>query len=280
LTSPLIKRIFDLKVYWLTFEVIGTTFILGNDKMAKEKRWKQAQSFEKSFWCPSGKKLGQNGFVDYSWYQWRAGRISELVAKAKETEQASLNWNRVLEIGSGPVGTSAYLNGAERYALDPLCDYYTSQPALIKYRSDAVTYINGKGEKLPFESEYFDLVVIENVIDHVENMESVVNEIYRVLKPGAILYLTVNLHPTWGAFLHRIFSFLLIDRGHPHTFKISSIRNFLTGHGFQILYNEWEDYTTCRKQDFESKSGKNKIKAVLGLSEFLFTSVSQKAAKI
>jgi SAM-dependent methyltransferase len=251
---------------------------MGNNKMVKEKRWKQAQLFEKSFWHSSGKKTGQNGFVDFSWYQWRAGRIKELVAKAKETEQSSVNWNRILEIGSGPVGTSAYLIGAERYSLDPLCDYYASQPALIKFRNDAVKYINAKGEELPFENEHFDLVVIENVIDHVENMESVIGEIHRVLSPGATLYLTVNLHPAWGAFLHRIFSFLRIDRGHPHTFKINSIREFLASHGFQILYNEWEDYKTCKKKDLESESIKNKLKAVIGLSEFLFTSVSQKKA--
>jgi len=97
-------------------------------------------------------------------------------------------------------------------------------------------------------------------------------------KPGAVLYLTVNLHPGWGAFLHKIVSELRIDKGHPHTFTLSSIRTFLQRHRFNLVFEDWEDYKECRKNDLKSGSRKDKIKGISGLSEFLFSSISEKSS--
>jgi SAM-dependent methyltransferase len=38
--------------------------------------------------------------------------------------------------------------------------------------------------KIPFESNYFDAILCIAVLEHVENPEEVVPELYRVLKPG------------------------------------------------------------------------------------------------
>ncbi len=42
----------------------------------------------------------------------------------------------------------------------------------------------------PFATDTFDAVLLSEVIEHVENPGSVVNEIYRILKPGGYLILT------------------------------------------------------------------------------------------
>jgi len=246
--------------------------------MATNKRWKQAQVYEQSFWQHASERIAKDDREQLSWYKWRAERLEKLLKTAFPESPPTFSSAKVLEIGSGPIGVVSFFEAAERYAIDPLCDYYSTRPALVKLRNDNVTYKKGKGEELPFDDASCNLVIIENVIDHVQNADDVMKEIHRALEPDGILYLTVNLHPAWGAFLHSILSNLRIDRGHPHTFTITGIRNFLTRNGFKIIYNEWENYKECRNNDMKSASIVNKVKAISGLSEYLYTCISLKSS--
>lgn len=44
----------------------------------------------------------------------------------------------------------------------------------------------GIADQLPFASDSFDLVVCDNVLEHLENPEGVLREVARVLKPGGV----------------------------------------------------------------------------------------------
>ena len=50
------------------------------------------------------------------------------------------------------------------------------------------------GEELPFADASFEIVLSDNVIDHAERPLEIVGEICRVLKPGGLLFFTVNIH--------------------------------------------------------------------------------------
>ncbi len=245
--------------------------------MISSKRWQHAQTHEKLFWEAAARGVKSRGGDGLSWYNWRAENLANMVQKAFPADTPSFAKARVLEVGSGPVGVVAFLEAAERVAIDPLCDFYTGQPELIKHRNPQVTYLAARGEELQFADASMDLVIIENVIDHVENATRVMSEIHRVLKPDGILFLTVNLHPAWGRMLHRVVSMLKIDRCHPHTFTLPRIRAFLATLGFEIIHSEWQDYWACSREDLQSSSVKNRLKALSGLSEFLFTCVSVKS---
>lgn len=200
-----------------------------------------------------------------------------MLNKAFPDEKRSFSQARVLEVGSGPVGAIAFIDASERFAIDPLCDFYSTQPELVEHRSPNVKYETSRGEELQFEDNSMDLVIIENVIDHVQNADKVMAEIHRVLKTGGILYLTVNVHPSWGGFLHEILAITRIDRGHPHTFTLKRIAKFLIHHGYIIKYCTSEGYLDCRRKNLKSPALKYKIIGAIGLSEFLYTSVSVKA---
>jgi 2-polyprenyl-6-hydroxyphenyl methylase/3-demethylubiquinone-9 3-methyltransferase len=56
-----------------------------------------------------------------------------------------------------------------------------------------IDYLHGSAESLPFEPGKFDVVVCCDVLEHVDDVEAVVSEIARVLKPGGVfLFDTIN----------------------------------------------------------------------------------------
>ncbi|UCF67180.1 MAG: methyltransferase domain-containing protein [Acidobacteriota bacterium] len=180
----------------------------------------------------------------------------------------------ILEVGSGPVGIVSFLDGKRRVAVDPLCDYYSTESSLIAHRDPGVTYVNASGEELAFDAESFDLVILDNVIDHVRNHHRVMSRIHDLLMPKGILYFTVNLHPLWGSLIHRLLAVTAVDPGHPHTFTLEQVRKFLTEHNFESCHEEWEDYKERCECDRRSGSLKARIKGWTGLSAFLYTSVA------
>jgi ubiquinone/menaquinone biosynthesis C-methylase UbiE len=185
--------------------------------------------------------------------------------------------SRVLEVGSGPVGIVSALSWGERHAIDPLEDFYTRNPELIEFRDPAVRHATGTGEHLPFPDRHFSLVIIDNVIDHVNAADRVLKEIHRVLDPSGIMYLAVNIHTSWGAFLHRILANLRLDPGHPYTFTRESIRKFIEQVGFTVLREDTDEYRNTRKVDRTSERITDRIKGYSGLTEFVYYAVCLKS---
>lgn len=59
-----------------------------------------------------------------------------------------------------------------------------------------ITYDVGVGEALPYEDAQFDAVVCVDVLEHVEDVQKVLAEVARVLKPGGMfLFDTINRNP-------------------------------------------------------------------------------------
>jgi ubiquinone/menaquinone biosynthesis C-methylase UbiE len=57
-------------------------------------------------------------------------------------------------------------------------------------------YVAARAEAIPFEDGHFDVVTAFNSLDHVEDLELVAAEICRVLAPGGLLLLIVEVgHP-------------------------------------------------------------------------------------
>ena len=74
-----------------------------------------------------------------------------------------------------------------------------SEPSLETARKHAtmegltIDYRQGSGESMPFEKDSFDVVVCCDVLEHVDNLESTLREVARVLKPGGMFcYDTIN----------------------------------------------------------------------------------------
>jgi SAM-dependent methyltransferase len=238
-------------------------------------RWAKAQDYERAFWQRLGDGISAGTREQLDWYEWRVGELRRRLGAAGRS--AALD-GRVLEIGSGPVGMVNFLEGPERYAVDPLEGFYRTQPSLVELRRRGVAYLEGTGERLGFEDGSCALVIIDNVIDHTYAPAAILREIRRVLRPDGCLYLSVNVHTAWGARLHALLAFLRIDEGHPYTFTSRTLRRLLAQGGFRVLAEEIADYAEARRADLRSASLRDRVKGATGLSEFSHSVVCAREA--
>ena len=57
-------------------------------------------------------------------------------------------------------------------------------------------YVASPAEKMPFETRSFDIICSFNSLDHVDDVDRVIDEIKRVAKPDGLLLLLVEInHP-------------------------------------------------------------------------------------
>ena len=238
------------------------------------KRWDIAQKYEKGYWQQIADRIAADAGNQLSWYNWKAldfeKKLSNVPCRFERKDC------RILEVGSGPIGIVSHLRWGERYAIDPLQDFYKENPLLVTLRDRNVNYITGKGEEIPFPDGHFSIVIIDNVLDHVSAPGAVLREIHRVLADNGLLYIDLNIHTFWGYILHSLLARLNIDKGHPYSFTSNKIRDFLEDHQFDIQWESVNDYHEARKADRESSSLKAKMKGYSGLSEFIYSAVSSK----
>lgn len=99
--------------------------------------------------------------------------------------------DKVLEVGSGAHGLVFGFGSTVGIGVDPLAvDYKRLFP---RVQAGAVT-VAAIGEELPFGDASFEIVLSDNVIDHATRPLEIIDEIVRVLKPGGLLFFTVNIH--------------------------------------------------------------------------------------
>ena len=109
-----------------------------------------------------------------------------------------------------------------------------------------------KVEGLPFESEQFGTVFSNRVLEHVQDIDSALRQVHRVLKSGGAFYLTVpNLRCTadllWTGVFRRIGLVKLAERYSRFTLRLFGVRHVLSeeewsklleDHGFAVVRRE------------------------------------------
>ncbi len=81
--------------------------------------------------------------------------------------------------------------GAQVTGIDPAAEAIAAATAHAQGRD--ITYDVGVGEALPYMDGQFDAVVCVDVLEHVQDLDQVLREVARVLKPGGMfLFDTIN----------------------------------------------------------------------------------------
>jgi SAM-dependent methyltransferase len=239
-------------------------------------RWKAAQRYEQGYWARQAEQIAAGATSQLDWYRWRSDQLVQRLVRCglgTLTEGAAT----VLEVGGGPVGVASYFPSSRAVLVDPLESFYGSNEVLRKLRNPRAEYASGRGESLPVESGAFDLAIIENCIDHVQDAQGVMRELGRALRPAGVLYLTVNCRSKTGYVVHRTLSSLRLDPGHPHTFTPPRVAALLRAHGFEPVDTEIGSYEAARREDLASPTRKARLKALLGVSEYVTSVISRRS---
>ena len=144
---------------------------------------------------------------------------------------------RVLDVGSGKGAFCGELAraGHEVIGVDPSGAAAAIAKTYVNPKGD---FVLGGGEALPFSSEWFDRAVSVCVLEHTQDDSRVLEEVRRVLKPGALFALTVDCLDS--PFLSEAFR-----RHHREEYRCNQLygdaklRSLLAAAGFEVLETEY-----------------------------------------
>ena len=135
-------------------------------------------------------EIGSNlNFSDFDYDNkpsWFSARYNELQQFKDVMGDVDLRDKKVLDIGAGTGFDSLrFLNmGANVTALE-------YNPLQASYAAKAIKDINwfgGSATHIPFENETFDFVIANAALHHIKDLETAINEMLRVLKPGGTIF--------------------------------------------------------------------------------------------
>ena len=102
-----------------------------------------------------------------------------------------------------------------------------SAPVIERLNQRGALALHGEITALPFRDGMFDLVAAFDVIEHVEDHDSVLRELTRVLKPAGRLIFSVPLHPKrWTDFDDYV--------GHARRYEPATLMQLLEEHGLTV----------------------------------------------
>ena len=238
-------------------------------KKVSPKRWIIAQDSEKEYWT---------NFDEETLVKEEVIRHKEKARILEEEWEKWINVNnntKILQIGCGPEDVINYFSKGKLYAVDPLAEFYKKKFGL---GYDNLTFLEARGEKLPFKDNFFDIVILANVLDHVENPESVLLEIRRVLKKDGVFHFEnlfyqegfIKLARIWGP-IKKIFTGKIFNVHHPFMFRKEDLKKILSLY-FKIIHEEtgrdigfYENMEDLREKKRRDKRFKIRLLAKFGL---------------
>jgi 2-polyprenyl-3-methyl-5-hydroxy-6-metoxy-1,4-benzoquinol methylase len=90
-------------------------------------------------------------------------------------------------------------------------------------RSNIGNYVFAFAEDIPLPSDYFDFIIAQECLEHVMNLEQVLKEMLRLLKPGGMVF---SQAPN-GTFADGV--------NHVRLFDINSLTHVFQAVGFEVM---------------------------------------------
>ncbi len=145
--------------------------------------------------------------------------------------------DKVLELGSGLGLLGEKIQERVRSAQLQYCGIDLNFSSARATAERGLPSICGDISKLPFMDESFDHIVTTDVLEHVSNPDSVVREMYRVLKPGGRVF-AVIADPSEGRF-DKVADHLKRTDGST---DVTYWENLFREHGFEVDITSSQKY--------------------------------------
>jgi len=206
-----------------------------------EETWNKAQMWERDFWLRQQKNLAKYG-KNHIWKllallgrveKYRGDDSNQWWAKCFEGYRfLPSSVENMIEVGCGPYTNVRMVRKActpkHLFLSDPLIRTYVGFKMTMVHEMNASSgcYLDDHPlEDLPFKDGYFDVAVMINVLDHVQDAPACMRTLSRILKPGGYIIVGQDLtneedfrnHPDG------------MRTGHPITLDAEWFQPFLEG---------------------------------------------------
>jgi len=209
--------------------------------------WQRAQRMEKKYWqtrlapdnFPANAMFARN-------YEYGNLTYSEALVEVVETIQRLRPiqaQDKILQIGCGPLDIINLWKGHQRYGMDPLIPFYRKTYPLPPDLS--INDIPKKAEELGELDLSFDIILALNVLDHTEDLLSILRHLRKKLNHGGILYTLTNTWTGAGFMLRRLAYPLGVDRAHTYTLTKTNLECQMRGVGFKNVYS-YQNEKACQ----------------------------------
>ncbi|MBU8922846.1 MAG: class I SAM-dependent methyltransferase, partial [Bacteroidales bacterium] len=185
---------------------------------------------------------------------------------------------KLLDIGAaqGEYVAAYQKLGLRVVGVEPWDEARKTASRLSEHLSVPIDIRKGRAEELPFDDNSFDIVLATSVLEHVENLESSISEIYRILRPGGLFWFNsasslcpltseITGFPFFGWYPNRlklkIMNWAKVNKPeligyteHPaiHWFTPWKARRILKKHGFRKVYDRWDVSRTSTRRGIKS----------------------------
>lgn len=88
-------------------------------------------------------------------------------------------------------------------------------------------------ERLPFKDNVFDCIIASDILEHVEDIEAIISQCSKCLKPGTKLIITIP-NPILVPFLN-LLGRIGITFSNENRLNISYLKNIFEKHGFELV---------------------------------------------
>ena len=183
---------------------------------------------------------------------------------------------KVLEIGCGAGGMAKAIKDnlpdLEVYG----CDISRMAIQAAQKSSQGVIFREGDAYDLPYCSNSFSAVVMFDVLEHLDNPERCIAEVWRVLEGGGLFHFYVpcegEIHSLHGLLARIGWRVKEQYGGHIQNFRTRDVINILNKHFFHVLRHRWSAHLINQTVDVAyfiglSMRGKNTSMSVEGYLE-------------
>jgi 2-polyprenyl-3-methyl-5-hydroxy-6-metoxy-1,4-benzoquinol methylase len=170
---------------------------------------------------------------DPTYVEEREGRVLTFERNLAPLEQlvASISsTRRLLDVGChiGVMVEIAQARGWEAWGVEP--SVWASEQA----RARGLHVITGTLDQAQLPENYFDVVTMWDVIEHLTDPASEIRQVYRVLKPGGIFAIhTIDIESLFARLLGPRWPWLM--EMHLYYFSPRTLSKMLTRNGFQVI---------------------------------------------
>lgn len=176
----------------------------------------------------------QDQLEKISFFRARAGDLFKRIEKI-------IPPGRILDIGCA-IGT-ALIVARERGWEGTGIELSYSSVEIAKRRG--IKIISTPIEDAPLDDEYFDLITMNHVLEHIVVVEPFFQKIIRIMRPKGLLYISVPNVKAWQFYLKRRNYAWTFHNDHFIHFSVTTLERLIRKYGFKIIEiytSRWRDF--------------------------------------